>query len=68
MTGLRPTLTRFNRYDSGADTEAPDAVVLPQVFKDNGYTTISYGKVFHTWNDSEDSWDVRKGAKTGETI
>jgi len=67
MTGLRPTLTRFNRYDSGADTEAPDAVVLPQVFKDNGYTTISYGKVFHTWNDSEDSWDVRKGSTQNET-
>ena len=67
MTGLRPTLTRFNRYDSAADTEAPDAIVLPQVFKDNGYTTISYGKVFHQWNDSEDSWDVRKRAPTNDS-
>jgi arylsulfatase A-like enzyme len=67
MTGLRPTLTRFNSYKSGADTEAPDAIVLPQVFKDNGYTTISYGKVFHQWDDAKDSWDVLKGSKTNES-
>lgn len=57
LTGLRPTLTRFKTYLSRSDEEAPEAITLPGLFKANGYTTISNGKVFHNANDSKDDWD-----------
>lgn len=56
LTGIRPTRTRFVGFDTWAEKDAPGAVSLPQVFKNNGYQTISNGKVFHHWNDLLDSW------------
>lgn len=56
LTGLRPTQTRFLTYDTRVDIDAPDIVTLPQYFKQNGYYSVSLGKVFHHLNDSPDSW------------
>lgn len=56
LTGIRPTRSRFVSYLSHADTEMPEAVTLPGHFKNNGYTTISIGKIFHDHKDSADSW------------
>ncbi|MCM5663878.1 sulfatase [Galbibacter mesophilus] len=57
LTGLRPTPERFLKYNTFAQEDAPDAKVLPAYFKENGYTTISNGKIFHNKNDHEDAWD-----------
>jgi arylsulfatase A-like enzyme len=57
MTGLRPTLNRFLTYHTRVDEEAPRVVTLPRLFRDNGYHTISNGKVFHHSSDSRESWD-----------
>jgi arylsulfatase A-like enzyme len=57
LTGLRPTMTRFKVYYTRADEDAPDAETLPGVFKKNGYTTISNGKVLHVREDSKSDWD-----------
>ena len=57
LTGLRPTLTRFKRYFTRADEDAPDATTLPGLFKANGYTTVSNGKIFHDRDDSYEDWD-----------
>lgn len=57
LTGLRPTLTRFKTYTSRADEEAPGVIALPGLFKQNGYTTISNGKIFHNANDHRSDWD-----------
>lgn len=35
-------------------------VTLPQLFKNNGYETISLGKVYHHATDDQESWTVRK--------
>lgn len=56
MTSLRPTPGRFVSYTARADREAPDAVTLNTHFKNNGYTTISIGKVFHFPDDNGDGW------------
>lgn len=56
LTGLRPTPGRFIRYDTKADTDAPEALSLPQHFRENGYHTLSLGKVFHHRNDKAQSW------------
>lgn len=57
LTGLRPTLTRFKTFRTRADEEAAGATTLPGLFKANGYTTISNGKIFHHADDSEADWD-----------
>ena len=48
LTGLRPTYNRFFHYYSSAEIEVPEIVTLPEHFKNNGYETISIGKIFHT--------------------
>ena len=57
LTGLRPTFNRFKVYYTRADEDAPETRTLPGFFKDNGYTTISNGKIFHHANDSKADWD-----------
>lgn len=56
LTGIRPTRTRFVGFDAWAEQDAPGAVSLPQLFRNNGYQTISNGKVFHHLNDIRESW------------
>ncbi len=56
MTGIRPARTRFRNYDVRVDKDAPGAVTLPQLFRENGYTTIGIGKVLHHNDDAERSW------------
>lgn len=61
LLGSRSTSTGI--YDFGRNFRDfyPNAVTLPQHFKNNGYHTESMGKVYHighnTYND-EDSWSV----------
>jgi len=57
MTGLRPARNRFLTYLTRADVEAPGITTLPGHFRNNGYHTISNGKIFHHDDDAEDSWD-----------
>ena len=48
LTGLRPDT--FNGKAEGFREVVPDVVTLPQHFKNNGYFTQSFGKIFHgTW-------------------
>ena len=54
LTGIRPTYNRFLQYYAQADIETPNAVTLPEQFKNNGYKTISIGKIFHTPADNEE--------------
>ena len=58
MTGIRPHFQegRFTRFNSRADNDTPEAVSLAKHFKQNGYYTISNGKVFHDPRDMADSW------------
>lgn len=70
MTSIRATSKRFVNFMSKAETDAPGAKSIPQVFKENGYYTISNGKVFHHRDDlneqswSEPAWRPRVGMQT----
>jgi arylsulfatase A-like enzyme len=57
LTGTRPTRYRFIDFDTKKDEEMPDLPSLPMTFKNNGYTTISNGKVYHHGNDDKSAWD-----------
>ncbi|MBK8979904.1 MAG: sulfatase-like hydrolase/transferase [Planctomycetes bacterium] len=52
LSGLYPTRSRFLGLDP-LDKYEPDAVTLPQTFKEQGYTTISNGKIFHSPDDAD---------------
>lgn len=56
LSGIRPNHKRFVNYDCRLDTDVPGAITLPMHFKNNGYTTISLGKVFHHIDDGKGSW------------
>ena len=56
LTGLLPTPVRFRGYDARMDEDAPEAVILPQHFKDNGYYTVNFGKVTHFPDDQKNCW------------
>ncbi len=56
MKGLRPTPTRFTSYLTRADKDAPNVPSLPLVFKQNGYHTVSNGKIYHHQTDDAEAW------------
>ena len=56
MTGVRPSPSRFVNYLAWAERDAPDATTLNTHFKNNGYYTLSNGKVFHHPTDSAGGW------------
>lgn len=56
LSGERPTSTRFVNYYSRKDTDFPNYPSLPKYFKDNGYTTISNGKIYHNVDDDKEAW------------
>lgn len=66
LTGIRPTRNRFVSHNTYAQNDAPGAISLPQHFKDNGYTTISNGKVFHHIDDTPESWSEEPWREGGE--
>jgi iduronate 2-sulfatase len=56
MTGIRPSETRFNDFSTRASVDVPNAIPLNQIFKENGYQTISYGKIYHHNDDFRQYW------------
>ena len=56
LTGVRPGLTRFRNYKTYADKDLPGNISLPEVFKNNGYETYSYGKISHHPGDLKGDW------------
>ncbi|SHG90481.1 sulfatase [Flagellimonas flava] len=57
LTGLRPSPSRFLTHKSYIDVDAPNVVTMPKHFKNNGYASLSLGKILHNWNeDALDSW------------
>ena len=66
LSGKKPTTNRFVDYNSRLDVDFPDAESLPNYFKDNGYYTISNGKVFDATLDSESAWSEPAWNPEGE--
>lgn len=56
MSGIRPTPDRFVTFTARIDQEAPTTTALHQHFKNNGYTTLSLGKILHFPTDTPDGW------------
>ena len=57
LTGARPTRNRFIDARTQKDYDYPEAISLPMLLKQNGYTTISNGKIYHHKTDDESAWN-----------
>ena len=57
FTGMLPTKNRFLDYNTFIEKETPNAITLPELFKNNGYSTISNGKIYHHLDDRVNDWD-----------
>lgn len=56
LSGLRPDQTGIHVNDVPIRDFLPDVVTLPQHFRNNGYATVSMGKVFHQGATDTASW------------
>ena len=63
LTSRRPDNTKVYDLVTHFRDTIPDAVTLPQYFKQHGYTTQSYGKIFHGNLDDPRSWTIQKTFK-----
>jgi hypothetical protein len=62
LTGLRPDTLGIWNLATHFREKRPDIVTLPQLFKQQGYTTHGVGKIFHNWRQAIQgdpaSWSV----------
>jgi iduronate 2-sulfatase len=56
LTGLRCETTKIYGLVRLKKDVLPDIVSLPQHFKNNGYETISLGKIYHHNQDDPEAW------------
>lgn len=65
LTGLRPDSTHVYDLKTHFRKTVPNVVTLPQYFKNNGYFTTRYGKIFHgaLWDDISWSQQRKKPAR-----
>jgi iduronate 2-sulfatase len=56
LTSRRPDTTRLYDFGSYWRNHAGNFTTIPQYFKENGYRTVSMGKVFHP--GLKNSWDL----------
>jgi iduronate 2-sulfatase len=69
LTGLRPDQTGVTDLNTHFREKLPNAVTLPQLFKNNGYYTAATGKIFHSggrmrddvsWSEQAPAYDRRE--------
>jgi len=61
FTGMRATPNRFKNYYTSVEKDAPKAVTLFEQFRNNGYQTHGFGKIFHVIQDTaKQSWSSEK--------
>lgn len=58
LTGKRPENIGIYSLFTPLRTVHKDMVTMPQFFKENGYTTVSLGKVYHHATDDKESWTI----------
>ncbi|MFC1636706.1 sulfatase [Planctomycetota bacterium] len=58
LTGARPDTTRIYDLNTPVRKAMPNVVTLPEHFKNNGYETLSIGKIYHHSNDDRQGWSA----------
>jgi len=70
MTGLHPSKTGVMDLKTHFRENLPDVVTLPQFFKEKGYTSFGFGKLYHNDSAMQDrpSWSEPCWIPEGEPI
>lgn len=69
LTGFRPSTSGIIHNYIKIREKLPDVVTLPQYFKNNGYETAYYGKIFHQGDlDDSLSWTIMPADANEEGI
>ena len=63
LSGRRPERTGIYELQTAPRKAMPEAVFLPQMFRQNGYFTARFGKVYHEGRDDKLSWDVSESVE-----
>jgi iduronate 2-sulfatase len=58
LSGRYPATTKIFEIGRPLRATMPDITTLPQHFKNNGYHTLSFGKIYHVGIDDDASWTV----------
>jgi iduronate 2-sulfatase len=64
LSGRRPETTGIFDLQTPPRKRMPDAVFLPQLFRQHGYFTARFGKIYHDGRDDALSWDVSSDAES----
>ena len=56
LTGCRPDTTAIYDLQTPVRSVMPDVLTMPQFFRQNGYETVSTGKVYHHREDDVENW------------
>ncbi|TKG97459.1 iduronate sulfatase [Puteibacter caeruleilacunae] len=59
LSGMRPNATRYINNQCSVEKDEPTIVPIQKAFKDDGYYTVSLGKVYHHRFDRADGWSER---------
>ena len=63
LSGRRPERTGIYELQTAPRKAMPEAVFLPQLFRQNGYFTARFGKVYHEGRDDKLSWDISESVE-----
>ena len=59
LTGTRPDTTKIYDLNTPVRKAMPNVLTLPEHFKNNGYETISIGKIYHHAQDDLQGWTAQ---------
>ncbi|MBA7674380.1 Ulvan-active sulfatase [subsurface metagenome] len=58
LSGTRPDTTKIYDLNTPLRKAMPNVLTLPEHFKNNGYETISIGKIYHHPSDDRQGWSA----------
>ncbi len=59
LSGTRPDTTGIYDLNTPLRKAMPNILTLPEHFKNNGYETVSIGKIYHHPNDDSQGWSAK---------
>lgn len=67
LTGVRPDSTGVTDLETPLASVRPDLVSLPKLLKQNGFETVSLGKIYHhSLKDDPEAWSTRPWWPSGK--
>ncbi|TKJ36319.1 MAG: iduronate sulfatase [Planctomycetes bacterium B3_Pla] len=59
LSGLRPDSSKIHNNNTPVRKAIPHITTLPEHFKNNGYETLSIGKIYHHPDDDRQGWSAK---------